>query len=90
MREGIVRLNEPCPNCGVKDTGEIVISGPSFKLSCNTCMKYIKFVGKKDTFQYISVDVEEDDIIVNKDMLNEINFKLDLILDHLGIRINNE
>ena len=90
MREGIVKLNEPCPHCNVKDNGEVTISGPNFKLTCTTCMKYIKFVGKKDTFKYLSVDVEDDDKVVSNALLEEVNFKLDLLLDYFEIRVTDE
>ena len=45
------------------------------------CHKYIKFIGDKE-LEYC----EKVDGLETKTDLQEVNFKLDLILDHLGIR----
>jgi len=86
----LVFLPEPCFHCG-SGRGVIETTDMHKKLSCNRCDAYIKFVGKKDNL----VDVEEwvdDDVNGNNQLdnqLEEINFKLDLLLDHLGVRQND-
>jgi len=50
------------------------------RLDCTECGKYIKFIGKQELFEYTNDEPPE----VNGG-LDEINFKLDLILDNLGI-----
>jgi len=72
-----VLLHNNC-ECG-SDTGIITKSGDHKKLSCALCGKYIKFVGKSEVYKIVN-NVES-----NLNLLKEINFKLDLILDHLNI-----
>ena len=55
-------------------------SGPHTKLICVHCGKYIKFASSKDLAD------NPDDALVDDDILNRIEFKLDLIIDHLGIK----
>ncbi len=72
-----VYLKEPC-TCGSK-FGKFETTHVHQKLLCAECDKYIKFVGKNDHFRRVT---DEPDM----DLLQEINFKLDLLLDHLEIR----
>jgi len=83
-----VILHTPCVKCG----GEfgVITEGTHRKLSCNSCKAYIKFVGKYDVFE--SAD-DIDTGVYNGEqgsLLDEINFKLDLILDHLDIRVKSD
>ena len=62
------------------------------RLDCTECGKYIKFIGKKELRELlISVSAYDDlpdpayDDLPDVS-LSEINFKLDLIIDHLGIK----
>lgn len=82
MKEGIVNLKEPCGQCGSQDTGEITQQGTQYKLTCCQCFKYIKWVKKTETFQYV-IPLEDEFTPAN---IAYINFKLDLIIDHLGIK----
>jgi hypothetical protein len=78
---GKVILHEPCGRCG-SEFGFIETTELHRKLSCYSCKKYIKFVGKNDIYE------SADDIVDNPSItLEEINFKLDLILDNLNIRV---
>ena len=83
MKEGIVKLNKECQHCGKFEYGVIAASGPHMRLNCNECGKFIKFVKKTEIYEYIDEPKEPEE---DPDILKEINFKLDLILDHLGIR----
>jgi len=74
-----VFLPEPCVKCG-SGKGVVQITDTHKKLSCDRCGSYVKFIGKKDFL--IDADNADDETI----FLDEINFKLDLILDHLGIK----
>jgi len=79
-----VILHEPCQRCG-GEFGSIDTSGLHNKLTCYSCKKYIKFVRKYDVYE------SADDIVDDQKItLEEINFKLDLILDHLNIRVKSE
>lgn len=90
MLEGTVKLNTICPHCGNPDTGTISKAGPNFKLTCDVCMRYIKFVGKTETFRYTSVEEASLDKNAYNDLLQEINFKLDLLMDRFDIRTKDE
>ena len=65
------------------------------RLDCTECGKYIKFIGHKE-FDEISQSTHKDDFEEHPDYpednggLDEINFKLDLILYHLGIMQRSE
>lgn len=74
-----VILSEKCNKCG-STSGRIDQSGPHRKLSCFDCGNYIKMIGKAEVF--IPEHTDED----IKEIVKEINFKLDVIIDHLGIK----
>jgi len=78
-----VRLNKNCKKCG-SNNGILNKNGPHTKLSCNHCGSYIKFVSKNEYNKLIEDNGMEDNGMEGND-IDEINFKLDLILDHLGI-----
>ena len=52
-------------------------SGPHRRCTCNDCGAFQKFISKKE--------VENIEITTNPVTLDDLNFKLDLILDNLGI-----
>ncbi len=78
-----VILHEPCGRCG-SEFGFIETTELHRKLSCYSCKKYIKFIGKNEKYESAE-DIEDIPGIT----LEEVNFKLDLILDHLGIRVKS-
>jgi DNA transposition AAA+ family ATPase len=80
----IIDLDEACKKCG-HYKGIINKNGPHIKLSCDYCGSYIKFISKNE-YNALIIDNEEQKNQTDDDIMNEINFKLDLILDHLGIR----
>lgn len=73
-------LNEEC-TCG-STIGYVEQSGPHNKLYCEKCKRYIKFISQKELNKLSPVAGGVPEQIT----LEEINFKLDLILDHLGIK----
>ena len=52
------------------------------RLDCTECGKYIKFIGQNDLDALLKIENTDEPAMVT---LDEINFKLDLIIDHLGI-----
>ena len=61
------------------------------RLDCLECGRYIKFIGDKelndiDPKWRDKTDFKEKERLENEIDLEEINFKLDLILDHLGVK----
>ena len=64
--------------------------GTHRRVDCVECGKFIKYLGKDeviDDFQE-HPDYPEDEYILNRKFvtLDELSLKLDLILDHLGIK----
>jgi hypothetical protein len=81
-----IELESPCTKCGCC-SGVIEKSGPHLKLSCSNCNSYIKMVSNKSINYFKKEDNESDnidsnDIVTIKNMLKEINFKLDVLLDN--------
>ena len=66
------------------------------RLDCTVCGKYIKFIGERELYsilksgdrneKYSRIFKSEKSLNLNFVSLEEINFKIDLILDHLGIK----
>ena len=69
-----------CTKCslGSVTTPKIIKKGPHYKAVCPNCGAYIKFL-KASEVQKFNLESPEDP-------QEEILFKLDLILDHLGIK----
>jgi len=90
-----------CKYCG-NSQGKVELSGPHYKLSCANCGKYLQFLSKEhfDSIQAYSAPVHpEDDTSftecdespdAERRMLEGINFKLDLIIDHFDIKTKGE
>jgi len=57
-------------------------SGPHRRLLCGICGKFQKFVGKKEADDYKNINVADGKHEVTNE---ELNFKLDLIISHLGL-----
>ena len=65
------------------------------RLDCTVCGKYIKFIGENELSKIVSnwkdkipsnkVSVDEKNLNRQLVTLEELGFKLDLIIDHLGI-----
>lgn len=68
-----------CKRCG-SSVCIIYENGPHLECRCESCNEFIKYIKKKDLHNYKEVDVPEEDV-----NLQTLNFKLDLILAHLGI-----
>lgn len=81
MDNMIIDLDIPCQRCG-STAGEILPAGLHKKLSCWNCGYYIKMISKKEIENIQPVEHEKDNSV-----LDEINFKLDLILSHLDIKV---
>ena len=76
-----------CKYCS-SNTGKIEVSGPHKKLLCGTCGKYLKFINQADyafLLQYEEMQPKILDVDYHQ-RLDEINFKLDLIIDHFNIK----
>ena len=80
-----VRLaaDECCKYCA-SERGKIIQAGPHRKLICASCGKYLKFIGAAEFARLTSQAVDESPS-ADEDRLARIEFKLDLILDHLNI-----
>lgn len=78
-----VHLINECA-CGSK-YGNIEQGSTHKKLTCAECLRFIKFVGKHEHYRQVIEEEKEAEAL--EDTFKEINFKLDLILDHLGIKI---
>jgi uncharacterized Zn finger protein len=72
-------MKEPCKKCG-SYKGSLVKISIHNKLSCAECGAFIKFVSAKETIELETVKNASNEVT-----LEEVNFKLDLILSHLGI-----
>ena len=74
-----------CKTCKNK-IGRVVQSNTHKKLICNNCNSYIKFLTEKEMEQIIPImNVEADDS--NDFSLEHLHFKMDIILDHLQLRV---
>jgi hypothetical protein len=89
-----VRLtpDQCCKYCA-SEKGKIIQAGPHRKLICGACNKYLKFVGEAEFQNIVRLNQYpsnmHDDLIENTGFdqaMGEINFKLDLIIDHLNIK----
>jgi hypothetical protein len=59
------------------------------RVDCLECGRYIKFIGESelDRIKIVqNVDDFQEHPIYPEDGLAELNFKLDLIIDHLGVK----
>jgi len=75
-------VEKECPHCGWSKA-VIEQSGPHYKASCEDCGKFIKFISKEEFVHYMGKVVDSQ----NKEVtLEEINFKLDLLLTHFNIK----
>ena len=63
-------------------------TGHHYRLDCPECRKFIKFIGKGE-LQSLGINPRDigqrKKIVERKVTLEELNFKLDLIISHLGI-----
>lgn len=78
-----------CNHCLSKQC-EVIDSGPHKKLNCIECGKHVKFIGKDELQKYMSlepVSAQEVEKMANVDPIAEISFKIDLIIDHLNIKL---
>ena len=80
-----VIMDRACKYCK-SINGQIEFKEPHNKLSCGECGKYIKFISDSDAAFLEWVDKESAPKQQNNSTIQEINFKLDLVLDHLGIK----
>ena len=73
-----------CKKCGSSDL-VVVDSGPHKKLICNECLGFQKFLphGQAKGFEQIQ---KKRSVVKSKGDLAGVHFKLDLILDHLGVK----
>jgi hypothetical protein len=89
-----------CERCEKKVTARIYLAKfkswegkgkDHVRMDCKECGKYIKFIGKNE-LSNMGIDIMD---LVKKKVpkhpdtgitLKDINFKLDLIIDHLGIK----
>lgn len=86
-----------CKYCG-SEKGKVFQAGPHRKLVCGACGKYLRFLNKASFSFLVQSDVTaakvqsrleeplDEPLDVDRMSLDEINFKLDLILDHLNIK----
>ena len=74
-----------CDSCG-SNIGKVEKSGPHNKLVCRDCGAYIKMVSQKELDQ--SIKLKDNKSIEEK--LDEINFKLDVLLEYTGAMTKNE
>ena len=90
----------PCNMCDSKIC-RVLDSGPHKKLVCVECGGHVKFISKKDLEEYRNTEWagstaacwptdgmswSETNEVTKIDLLKEINFRLDLIMDHLNIK----
>jgi len=68
-----------CPHCGAQEA-QIEQVGPHMKATCISCRKFIKFIPKS---LFNKVESEPESESESLDLLKEINFKLDIVLDYL-------
>lgn len=78
---GDYELKTLCSVCG-SFYGVVYENNVHKELRCKGCNRHIKMLSKDEAWNIVEVIEIED-----KDDLAEINFKLDLIIDHLGIRV---
>ena len=78
------QIRYQCNRCEKMVIANVIKKSPKQnKLVCTECKQYIKFIGQTELEGcMIDSDIE--------DPLHEISFKLDLILDHLGIRSQHD
>jgi len=76
-----------CGHCGFKEIPSVIQKGPHYKAICSNCGKYIKFLKKSQVDQSVKIEIDEFKE-PNEIQLNEIIFKLDLIIDRLEINPN--
>lgn len=84
-----------CVSCGSKNI-RLFKNGPHNQLKCVDCDKHNGFIKKENVGLYTKGDTNTQDemnkVKLNKDIsslkreFKEIHFKLDLIIDHLGIK----
>ena len=74
-----VLLEDCCPKCGGV-VGIIKKTGPHQKLLCYNCSTYIKMIGKKEL--ETMREYKEDSTTIDE-KINELNFKLDIIIEYL-------
>jgi len=82
-----------CKYCVWQGQPNLTRSGDHIKASCPECKKYIRFVARDNLdhgdmamIEAFDREYEEKGITGGEPTLEEINFKLDLILSHLNIR----
>lgn len=83
----MLKVLYPCKIC-TNDVANVNKSGPHNKLICSKCGAYIKFIGQLELDNLDDVSEIDTSIDINNTNiinLNEINFKLDLVLNHLKI-----
>lgn len=68
-----------CKYCGCPET-DIYTNGPHYELICTSCNKHLQFISKGMLDSLPDIGKEKEEVT-----LETINFKLDLILEHLGI-----
>jgi len=79
VNEYIKSIYWDCPHCESFEA-DVVLSGPHYKLLCAKCRRFLKFISKSTLENCTKVADRTEEIT-----LETINFKLDLIIDHLGI-----
>ena len=77
-----MQIQYKCGRCDEETTANVVKSGPHNKLVCSKCKQYIKFISNDELESCVSMEDYKSD----PNLIKEIVFKLDLILDHLGIK----
>ena len=74
-----MQIEYKCGRCDADVMADVVKSGPNNKLVCSKCKQYIKFISNDELESCVSMEDYKSD----PNLIKEIVFKLDLILDHL-------
>ena len=77
-----MQIQYKCFKCEKEVTVNVIKAGPHNKLVCSECKAYIKFISNDELESCLSMM----DFKSNSTLIDEIVFKLDLIIDHLGIK----